>query len=212
MSTMSLNAPVVQSALFPPPSAPLFFTDGDRYVWTHTGDVWTRTNGSWVPSRYDGLNDDQDDGTGWWSDAEVRAALGRAVEKWDARQRFVPADPGPTLPGRTLLAFPPLHDCAQYVTEHQSSGLLVPVRELVAAHDEDAAYDIPGVITAAEAAQVLSGIVAEHDRVRVRYDEAAGRVYVRYSRYDAEGWRNAGLPSLVTCLHVFVLAAAPSEA
>ncbi|MER6230915.1 hypothetical protein ABT169_17450 [Streptomyces sp. NPDC001616] len=204
---MTLTAPV-QPVLFPPPSVPAFFTDGDRYEWSHTGDVWTRTNGCWVPSRYDGLNDGQDDGTGWWTDAEVRASLGRAVEGWDVQQRFVPVDPGPVLPGRTLLALPPLRNAAQYVTEHQGAGLLVPLRDLVAKHDEDAAYDVPGVVTGRAMRDVVVEIVREQRRPRATYDEAAGRVYVRYDLPVAP----PGRPAVVECLHVFVFTASPVEA
>ncbi|MGA5411516.1 hypothetical protein ACPCSC_30215 [Streptomyces lavendulocolor] len=198
---MTLSAPAVQPALFPPPAVPLRFTDGDRYVWTHTGDVWTRTNGSWVPSLYDGLNDGQDDGTGWWSDDEVSAALGRAVENWDVRQRFVPADPGPVLPGRTLLSFLLLHEAAQYVAEHQGMGLLVPLRDLVAQHDEDAAYDVPGVVSGSKVRDVVMEVMRQQRRPRATYDEAAGRVYVRY---DLPVELHAR-PAVVECLHVFVL-------
>ncbi|WP_330335669.1 hypothetical protein OHS33_39210 (plasmid) [Streptomyces sp. NBC_00536] len=201
---MTLTALAVQPAMFPPPSVPLLFTDGDRYVWPHTGDVWTRTSGSWVPSRYDG----QDDGTGWWTDAEVSAALHRAVENWDARQRFVPADPGAVLPGRTLLALPPMHDSAQYVTEHQGSGLLVPLRDLVAQHDEDAAYDVPGVISGSRMRDVVMEVVRQQRRPRATYDEAAGRVYVRYD-LPLDPY---GRPAVVECLHVFVFTASPAEA
>lgn len=202
MSTMTLTAPAVQPALFPPPSVPALFTDGDRYVWSHTGDVWTRTNGWWVPSRHDG----QDDGTGWWSDADVSRALGRAVEGWDVRQRFVPVAPGLALPGRNAL--PPRCDVAQYVTAHQGGGLLVPLRDLVAQHDEDAAYDVPGIITSGEMRDVVIEIVREQRRPRVTYDETAGRMYARYDLpMDV-----CGRPSLVECLHVFVLATSPAEA
>ncbi|MFC8538075.1 hypothetical protein ACFUJY_29745 [Streptomyces sp. NPDC057249] len=204
MTTVTLTSPVVRPTLFPPPAVPLRFTDGDRYVWTHTMDVWTRTDGLWVPSRYDGLNDGLDDGTGTWTDAEVRAALGRAVERWDARQRFVPAvPPGHILPGRMAVAGPPLHEAAQYVIEHQGSGLLVPLRDLMARYDEDAAYDVPGVVTGSRMRDLASGIVAEHAGPVMTYDEAAGRVYVRY-------W--AGRPAHAECLHVFVFTASPVEA
>ncbi|MER5615943.1 hypothetical protein ACFYY1_41905 [Streptomyces sp. NPDC001890] len=200
MSVATLSEPSVRSALFPPPAVPLLFTDGDRYVWTHTGEVWTRTNGWWVPS----LGDGQDDGTGWWTDAEVSASLHRAVESWDVRQQFVPAQPRGILPGRVLLALPPVRDAAQYVLDHQGAGL-VPLRELVARHDEDSAYDIPAVISGTAMTDVLTSIVAEHFRASATYDEAAGRGYVQYLR-------PAEQPGTVKCLHVFVLAAPLAEA
>ncbi|MEU6632918.1 hypothetical protein ABZ905_32230 [Streptomyces parvus] len=189
----TLSAPPARPALFPPPSVPLRFTDGDRYEWTHTRDVWTRTDGLWVPSSQD---DPRDDGTGTWTDEEVSACLSRAVEGWDARQRFVPAQPGYQLPGRPILNLPTAHNAAQYVLDHQDDRL-VPVRDLVAAHDEDAAYDVPGVITAPQTARVLSGIFADHGTARVRYDESAERIYARYQRPNDVG--------SVLCLHVFVL-------
>lgn len=200
----------VRPPLFPPPSVPLLFTDGDRYEWPHVGEVLTRINGWWVPSRYD---DGRDAGSGWWSDADVRGALGRAVESWNVRQRFVPVRPtGPILPGRTLLALPPVHDAAQYVAVHQGVKELVPLRELVAQHDEDAAYDVPAVITGEEMRDVVISIVAEQEQARVTYDETAGRVYVRYQRPSDFGvWQGAGFPAAVRCLHVFVLAASPAE-
>lgn len=201
MSVATLSAPPARSALFPPPAVPLHFADGDRYEWTHTRDVWTRTAGLWVPSSQD---DPRDDGTGAWTDAEVTASLSRAVESWDVRQRFVPAAPRGTLPGGVLLGFPPVRDAAQYVLDHQGAGL-VPLRELVARHDEDSAYDIPAVISGTAMTDVLTSIVAEHFRASVTYDEAAGRVYVQYLR-------PAEQPGTVKCLHVFVLAAPLAEA
>jgi hypothetical protein len=200
---MTLTAPATQPAVFPPPAVPRLFTDGDRYEWTHTGDVWTRIDGWWVPSSQ---GDASDDGTGWWTDAEVRASLGRAVEGWDVRKRFVPAEPGPVLPGRTLLALPPVRDAAQYVLDHQGGGL-VPLRDLVAKHDEDRAYDIPGVITGSRVRDLVIAFVAEQARPRATYDEAAGRVYVRYERADPYG-----RPDVVDCLHVFVFTAPALEA
>ncbi|MEU7228983.1 hypothetical protein [Streptomyces chrestomyceticus] len=203
MSAAELSMPSARTAVFPPPAEPLLFTDGDRFEWPVTGDVWVRTAGDWMPA--------PDDGSGYLSDAQVRASLRRAIDAWNPNCLFLPALPGDRLPGRPILTMPTGRDAAQYVLDHQDNRL-VPVRDLVATHDEDAAYDIPGVVTAGETARVLSGITTEYDHVRVRYDEAAGRIYVRYSRYDAEGWRNAAVSSLVTCLHVFVLAASTVEA
>ncbi|WP_433860243.1 hypothetical protein [Streptomyces kronopolitis] len=209
MSVATLSAPPARSAQFPPPAVPLHFADGDRYKWTHTGDVWTRTAGVWVPSSQD---DPRDDGTGTWTDVEVSESLSRAVESWDVRKRFVPAEPHGTLPGRVLaqplfpglFALPPVRDAAQYVLDHQGAGL-VPLRELVARHDEDSAYDIAAVISGTAMTDVLTTMVAEHFRARATYDEAAGRVYVHYLR-------PAEQPGTVKCLHVFVLAAPLAEA
>ncbi|MFJ5588295.1 hypothetical protein ACIQCG_00930 [Streptomyces noursei] len=198
MSTAVLSAPPVQPALFPPPSVPLHFTDGDRYEWPHTGDVWVRAGGDWVPT--------PDDGSGYLTDAEVRAQLHRAVVNWDVTHRFVPANPGGDLPGRLILALSPVHEAAQYVRDHQGDWL-VPLRELVAQHDDDAAYDIPGVISGTALTDVLRTIVAEQPRVRMTYDEVAGRVYARYERaVELPGSRG-----FVECLHVFVFAASSAE-
>ncbi|MFE0063264.1 hypothetical protein [Streptomyces sp. NPDC059003] len=201
---------VPQLPLFPPPAVPLRFADGDRYEWPRSEDVWARTRGWWVPSL---AGDSRDDGTGWWSDAEISASLHRATAAEDATKRFVPALPGDRLPGRPIRALPPAVDrTAQYVLDHQANRL-VPIRELVAAYDEDAAHDIPGVLTAMETARVLSRIDAEHDPVRVQYDEDAGRIYARYQRPSDFGvWTDAGFPPVVTCLHVFVLAGSPAKA
>ncbi|MGW7090002.1 hypothetical protein ACWGH2_41835 [Streptomyces sp. NPDC054871] len=196
-----LAAPPGFVTVFPPPAVPLRFADGDRYEWTRTGERWTRTAGSWVPS----LGDGQDDGTGWWTDADVSACLHRAVANWDVRQRFVPAEPRGTLPGRVLLALPPVHDAAQYVLDHQGAGL-VPLRELVARYDEDSAYDIPAVLSGEAMTDVMTTIVAEHLFAQATYDEAAGRVYVQYLRPAVDR------PGTVKCLHVFVLAAPLAEA
>ncbi|MFI9052476.1 hypothetical protein [Streptomyces sp. NPDC053427] len=196
MSVATLSAPPARSALFPPPAVPLHFTDGDRYEWPATGEVWVRTGGEWKPK--------PDDGSGYLTDAEVRRSLHAAVAHWDVRQRFVPTVPRGTLPGRVLLALPPVRDAAQYVLDHQGAGL-VPLRELVARHDEDSAYDIPAVISGTAMTDVLTSIVAEHFRPSATYDEAAGRVYVQYLR-------PAEQPGTVKCLHVFVLAAPLAEA
>ncbi|MFH8257886.1 hypothetical protein [Streptomyces roseolus] len=198
MSTMIFTAPAVRPAFFLP-SVPLLFTDGDRYEWAHTGDVWTRADGAWRPSRDEG----RDDGSGWLLDAEVRAALGRAVETWDVRQRFVPADPGLVLPGRTLFALPSLRDCAQYVAEHQGAGLLLPLRDLTAPYDEDAAYDVPGTVTDSTVHDIVQEAVRQQERPRGTYDEDAGRVYLGYD-LPVELY---GRPAVVECLHVFVLSA-----
>ncbi|MFB6505570.1 hypothetical protein ACFC07_22235 [Streptomyces sp. NPDC056099] len=203
MSVATLSAPTTRSALFPPPAVPRHFTDGDRYEWPHTRDVWTRIAGEWVPSSQD---DPRDDGTGTWTDAEVSASLSRAVESWDVRKRFVPARPG-SLPGGPFPPMPTTRSTAQYVLDHQADRL-VPMRDLVAVYDEDAAYDIPAVLNATETERVLAGIVAEHEDVRMTRDEAAGRIYVRYRRPSDFGvWSGAGFPDHyeVECLHVFVL-------
>lgn len=210
MSTTTLTAPAAQPAMFPPPAVPLLFTDGDRYEWTHTGDVWTRADGWWVPSSQ---GDASDDGTGWWTDAEVSASLGRAVERWNVRQRFVPAGPGATLPGTRLhsvldlesLKLPRAQPVAQYLLDHQDGQRLVPARELVAAHDDDAAYDFAATITVPGMLHVLEVILAEQQCPEVSYDDAAERLYARYQRHDA------GSPPLVTCLHVFLPAGSPEE-
>lgn len=193
----ALSTPSVRAGLFPPPCAPLRFADGDLYEWPLVGDSWVRTDGEWTPS--------PDDGSGHLTDAEVRASLHRAAIAWGTTCRFVPALPGARLPGRPILALPTTHNAAQYVLDHQEDRL-VPVRDLVAVHDEDAAYDVPGVITASATAQVLSGIVTEHDPVRVRYDQPAGRIYVRYQRpNDFGAWGGEEFAPPVECLHVFVL-------
>ncbi|MEV0487313.1 hypothetical protein AB0I69_42775 [Streptomyces sp. NPDC050508] len=203
MSVATLSAPPARSALFPPPAVPLHFADGDHYEWPATGDVWVRTAGEWRPK--------PNDGSGYLTDEEVRGLLHAAVTRWDVGQRFVPAVPGDILPGWRILALPPVCDVAQYVLDHQGAGL-VPLRELVARHDEDGAYDVPGVISGSAMTDVLTMIVAEHSRTQVSYDKAAGRVYVRYQRPSDFGpWQEA-LPSFVTCLHVFVFAASPAEA
>lgn len=205
MSTMTLTAP----AVFPPPSVPVVFTDGDRYEWP-TGDIWTRTRGSWVPSSAD---DPRDDGTGHLTDAEVRANLGRAIEAWDVRKMFVPALPGDLPPG-PFRAMPTSRPTAQYVLDHQADRL-VPLRELVASYDEDTAYDIPAVLTAQQTERVVAEIVTDHEDVRMSRDEAAGRIYIRYRRPSEFGiLTGAGFPDDhdVECLHVFVLTASPAEA
>lgn len=200
MSATALPVPRVHAGLFPPPCAPVLFTDGDRYEWPH-GEVWTRIGGSWVPSTN---GDPRDDGSGHWTDAEVRASLGRAVAGWDVRKAFVPTRPG-DLPGGPFPLLPTSRPTAQYVLDHQADRL-VPLRDLVARHDEDAAYDIPAVLTAAETEQVVAEIIADHNDVRMSRDEAAGRICIRYRRPSDFGiWSGSGFPDHVECLHVFVL-------
>ncbi|PRH78376.1 hypothetical protein C6N75_15185 [Streptomyces solincola] len=209
MSTMTLTAPAVQPAVFPPPSVPVVFTDGDRYEWP-TGEIWTRTRGWWVPSS---AGDPRDDGTGHWTDAEVRASLGRAIEAWDVRKMFVPARPG-DLPTGPFPVMPTSRPTSQYVLDHQADRL-VPLRDLVAAYDEDTAYDIPAVLTAQETERVVAEMIADHEDVRMSRDEAAGRIYIRYRRPSEFGiLTGAGFPDHygVECLHVFVLTASPAEA
>ncbi|MEV0778896.1 hypothetical protein [Streptomyces sp. NPDC050428] len=190
------SAPSVRSALFPPPSVPLHFADGDRYSWQGVG-AWIRTGEGWEPT--------PDDGSGFLTDAEVRRSLRAAVMHWDVRQRFVPAEPGGILPGRVILALPPVREAAQYVLDHKGGGL-VALRELVAGYDEDCAYDIPGVSSGTVMTDVVTTIVADHSRPWVTYDESTGRVYARYERpVDLTGsW------GVVECLHVFVLSESPS--
>ncbi|MFI1349623.1 hypothetical protein ACH4UR_25430 [Streptomyces lydicus] len=165
-----------------------------------------RTNGWWLPT--------PDDGSGFLTDAEVRAHLHKAVAQWDVRHRFVPAEPGrdlgSELPGRLVLGLPTVRATAQYVLDHQGTGGLMPMRELVARHDEDRAYDIPAVLTPTDLTDVLNAITTEQTRVLVTYDKAAGRLYARYER-AIDGGKDTGLSSSVTCLHVFVLAASPAE-
>ncbi|MFD7764115.1 hypothetical protein [Streptomyces microflavus] len=200
----ALSAPSVRAGLFPPPSVPLRFTDGDRYEWQGAGN-WLRVAGEWEPIVGEG---DPDPVT----DAEVHRALRAAVKLWDTRQRFVPAMPS-RVSGRTLLVLPKLQGAAQYVHDH-TLDQLVPLRDLVGAYSEDAALDIPGVLTEREAAGVISGIDAEHEGVHLRYDDSAGRVYVRYLREGDIGpmGEQVGWPPHAVCLHVFVLAATPVEA
>ncbi|MFF0754455.1 hypothetical protein [Streptomyces sp. NPDC004267] len=213
MTTMSV--PAARPAVFPPPSTPVLFADGDRYEWRHTGDVWTRTGGQWVPSA---LDDGRDDGTGWWSDAEVRASLNRAVVHWDVRHRFVPVAPGRILPGTALhsridLAHLPVGDFqpfAQYVRSART-GELVPLRDLIAERNEDFAYDVPQSVTFPKAADLLDTVLTEQARPEVSYDATTGRLYARYERLDMD-WEVPRLPPVVECLHVFVLSTAPAEA
>ncbi|KIF00920.1 hypothetical protein PL81_38520 [Streptomyces sp. RSD-27] len=195
-----LSLPATVPALFPPPAVPAQFRDGDRYEWPTTGDVWTRQGGDWRPS--------PDDGSGWLTDEEVRQALTRAVTAWDAGHRFEPAHPGPLLPGRRLdkktgvqgLDLGGYSVAAQYV---RSQGRLVPVRDLVAAYDEDKAYDVPATITTAAMLDVVGTILAEHQWAHAGYSN--GRLYVRYQRSSDEGFP-------VMCMHAFVLSASPAGA
>ncbi|MFF4188148.1 hypothetical protein ACFYZ9_33635 [Streptomyces sp. NPDC001691] len=210
MSLAVLSVPFVRH-LFPPPSAPLRFADGDRYEWRWpSGDAWKRAEGHWRP--------DPDDGWGWLNDAEVQEALKGAIRKWRPAYSFVPRLPGARLPGRPVDGIEdldrmwgyPSPSVAPYVLDHQS-GRLVPVRDLVAQHDPDAAYDFAPTITRAEMLDVMGSIQKDQERPEFSYDESAGRLYARYRRPSDFGVRgSAGFPSTVTCLHVFVLSA-PSE-
>ncbi|RSS95084.1 hypothetical protein EF903_05440 [Streptomyces sp. WAC05292] len=198
MSAAALTLPATAPALFPPPAVPAQFRDGDRYSWPATGDLWHRLGGHWRPV--------PDGGTGWFTDQEVRHALTRAVAAWDAGHRFEPAAPGPLLPGRRLsgetgvwgLGLGAYSAAAQYV---RSQERLVPVRDLVAAYDEDGAYDVPATITPAAMLDVVGTILAEHDRAHASYSD--GRLYVRYERQGEHPWDRP-----VICLHVFVLSGA----
>ncbi|MFJ4342649.1 hypothetical protein [Streptomyces sp. NPDC088915] len=198
MSTLALNASAAAPAVFPPPSVPSRFWDGDRYEWS-TGDVWERSEGQWVPV--------PDDGSGSFTDAEVRHALARAVDNRDPGHRFVPRPPGAILPGMRVhslldlfaLSFQPARSAAQYLLEHQD-GRLVAGRELIAAHDEDAAHDFPAVIPLWMMRYLLKEIVQEQRRPEVSYHRPSGRLYVRYERpVDLPGRET------VECVHVFVL-------
>ncbi|MER5482601.1 hypothetical protein ABT024_05205 [Streptomyces sp. NPDC002812] len=202
MSAAVLSLPTPTPALFPPPAVPDRFKDGDRYAWPSTGDVWLRRGGMWRPV--------PDGGSGWFTDHEVRHALMQAVANWDAGERFEPVQPGPLLPGRRMTKETGLwgvelygvSSAAQYVL---SGDRLVPVRDLVAAYDEGAAYDIPATITTAAMLDVVGTILDEHDQAHASYADW-GRLYVRYERPgDAPG------DDPVTCLHVFVLVGTPAE-
>ncbi|MFD9248334.1 hypothetical protein [Streptomyces bottropensis] len=210
MST-SLFAPAVQPAsVFPPPSTPLLLADGDRYEWPATGDLWVRVRGDWRPM--------PDDGSGYLTDAEVRAMVHRAVVNWDVKHRFVPVAPGAILPGKRLHSLLDLRhldlgaarSVAQYIRS-VGNGNLVPMRDLVAEHDDDMANGFRRTITVPDALHLLDVILAEQERPEVSYDEAAGRLYARYERY-VEGCETWMFPPTVECLHVFVLSAAPAEA
>lgn len=196
--------------MFPMPSVPIAFADGDRYEWPDTGDVWVRSAADWIPA--------PDDRSGFLSDAEVRASLHRAVVQWDVKPRFVPVVPGEILPGMRLHSLLDLlhldiggaRSVAQYVRS-DAGGKLVPLRESVAEHAEDFAYDVPGTVTYSDAVHVLDVILAEQLEAEVSYDAAAGRLYARYVRHVA-GWETTMLPQTVECLHVFMLSASPAEA
>ncbi|MFD4933466.1 hypothetical protein [Streptomyces virginiae] len=202
MSAAVLSLPAPAPTLFPPPAVPSRFRDGDRYEWPTTGNVWLRRGGQWRPS--------PEDGSGWFTDQEVRHALIRAVADWDVGHRFEPGQPGPLLPGRRMtpqtgvrgVELYGVSSAAQYVL---SGDRLVPVRDMVAAYDEDAAYDFPATVSTATMLDVVGTILAEHDRAHASYD--SGRLYVRYQR---EGDGPQGYP--VICLHVFLLSASPAEA
>ncbi|MEV6676410.1 hypothetical protein AB0N09_06000 [Streptomyces erythrochromogenes] len=99
---------------------------------------------------------------------------------------------------------------AQYVRA-DASGDLVPVRDLVAEADEGLAYDLRRTITLGDVARLLGVMLDEQVRPEVSYHVAAGRLYARYERHDAD-WRGVGLPPMVECLHVFVLSGSPAEA
>ena len=148
------------------------------------------------------------------ADGFVRHSLNWAVVHWEP-QRFVPVEPGAILPGMRLhsildlegLKLERTRSVAQYVLDHQEGQRLVPLRELLAAHDEDAAYDFPGTVTVPDMLHVLEVILTEQQRPEASYDKSAGRLYARYERtVDLHG------RGTVECLHVFVLSASPAEA
>ncbi|MFJ5142960.1 hypothetical protein [Streptomyces sp. NPDC088707] len=209
MTITTRSTPTPRPAVFPPPSTPLLFADGDRYEWPETGAAWTRVDGGWRPT--------PDDGSGYLTDVEVRSFLHRAVVHWDVRHRFVPVAPGEILPGAALhgrldLGHLPVGDFqsfAQYVTSSRT-GDLVPLRDLIAEYDEDIAYDFSRTIKFGDTAHLLGVMLTEQIRPELSYDAAAGRLYARYEKFE-DGRRDAGMPP-VKCLHVFVLSGAPAEA
>ncbi|MFD0352970.1 hypothetical protein ACFVHW_04360 [Streptomyces sp. NPDC127110] len=197
----ALTLPATMPGL-PPPAVPAQFRDGDRYEWPATGDVWLRDGGDWRPV--------PDGGTGWFTDEEVRRWLTQAVVVGDAGHRFEPARPGPLLPGMRMDKWTGVRGpglgaysaAAQYV---QADGRLVPVRDLVAAHDGGVAFGLPATITTAAMLDIVGRILAEHEWAHAGYSDD-GRLYVRYQREgERPGYR-------VMCMHVFVLSAPEGEA
>jgi hypothetical protein len=192
-------------AVFPPPCAALRFVDGDRYEWPHSGDVWERHGEHWKPA--------PDDGSGWLTDEEVRTLLHRAATQQDTGHRFVPIKPYRTsLPGTRLHSAADLESLmpkcaqhvAQYVQQHTGSGRLVPLRDLVAKHDEDFAHDIPATLTIPELREVVHMILESHAQAEASYDAVAGRLYARYELEPLDG-RHAGHRMGKECFHTFVL-------
>ncbi|MFB8025921.1 MULTISPECIES: hypothetical protein [unclassified Streptomyces] len=211
MPAALLPAPVARPAVFPSPAVPAHFADGDRYEWPHTGAVWVRTRGGdWVPS--------PDDGSGYLTDAEVGTSLRTAVAQQEVdRVVFTPVTPNAHqyLPGRyyynakqlvSLLAdSSPYRFAMQYVYSHDRA-CFVPLRDLVAEHDEDLAHGVARTVMSLDMLDLLTAILADQEGPEVSYDSRTSRAYVRYACVDPE-WQGEGPQPRVTCLHVFLMRA-----
>ncbi|MER7937838.1 MULTISPECIES: hypothetical protein [unclassified Streptomyces] len=208
MSTAVLSAP--SFPLFPPPAVPLRFTDGDRYEWPRTGDVWRRADGGWTPL--------PNDGSGRLTDAEVAEELQRSVVRWDPGHRFVPVRPWmPLLPGfqiraATMLKSLDLDGARSAVAYVVAGNRFVPVRDALAEHDEDFAYDVPARLSIPALREALAVVLEEHRLPEISFDPSAGRFHVRYQLEPLDGRRSLGYRTVERCALTFVLASHPTEA
>ncbi|MGP3953453.1 hypothetical protein [Streptomyces sp. 7N604] len=211
MPVTALSAPPARPAGFPPPSTPLRFCHDDRYEQADAG-AWQRAPGGGPDGRWEPQTGSE---AGWLADDDVRYLLQRSAVRGEVGHRFVPRPPGAFLPGARIdspsglkrLDFGPARSAAQYLMDHQENRL-VPLPDLIALYDENAAYDFAATLPLDEMADVLATILAEQQRPRVSYEESAGRLYARYERTlgaDAPGYRFT-----FECLHVFVLSTAPA--
>ncbi|MFE1270587.1 hypothetical protein [Streptomyces sp. NPDC058758] len=201
MLPLAPSIPAAEPAAFPPPSVPLRFWNGDRYEWS-TGDVWERRTEGWAPV--------PDNGSGCFTDDEVRHALAAAVESGSAEHRFVPVSPAASLPGQpvnslmelyALRLTAPTRHASQYLMAR--GGQLFAGRELLAKHNECFASYFPATVPVWQMLHVVRTIMLDHPGAAVSWHRLSGRLYARYLRPE-EPPRGG----LVECLHVFVLTAA----
>ncbi|MFJ8301320.1 hypothetical protein ACIQ9R_36215 [Streptomyces sp. NPDC094447] len=202
MLTLAPSVPAAAPAAFPPPSVPLRFWDGDRYEWS-TGDAWERRTEGWAPV--------PDDGSGYFTDDEVRHALAAAVESGSTEHRFVPLSPGAALPGQPVNSLlelyalrrtpTPTRHASQYLMAR--GGRLLAGRELIAEHHADIPPYFPATVPLWQMLHVVKTIMLDHPGAAVSWHRPSGRLYARYLRPE-EPPRGG----LVECLHVFVLTAA----
>ncbi|MER7761562.1 hypothetical protein [Streptomyces sp. NPDC097619] len=198
MAAADLTVPpqsVPAGGFFPPPGVPAQFSDGDRYGWTNA-DLWRRHADDWHPV--------PDDGSGWLTDDQVSRALRYARETWNHSYWFEPAAPGARLPGMQMTRRTGvqgldhhLRRCSAWAQFVRSGDRLLPVRDLVAVHDEDLAYGLAATLTPDTVFDIVSTVIEEQERARVAYD--GERLYLEYVR---AGETPEDPPA--TCLHVFV--------
>jgi hypothetical protein len=178
------------------PCVPLRFCDGDLLVQEPDDRaVWECSLFGWRPV--------PDDGSGIWSDAEVRDNLVRSQSPGAVGGvRFMPRylSPGGQLPGASLrtraeveAAQLPAVSAVPYVAASGRAPRFVSLRDLAAEYGEE----LPAAMPVGDVREALAVVLEEQERAEVSYSRVSGRLYARY--------RARGEGGLEIRTHVYVL-------